>query len=389
MPFGRDQLVVREDVSNTRTVPAHGSRPIRRHPCPLAVSAFAINDAGPVAGRQAVRVRDLGGRPRHRRQPARLRPRHAQGPPRDDRSTTTTSCGRPRSSCPTASPILANRWAGDGPFTLTIVPADGVGPDRAIGPTRNQDGGGATGYIAPDGKTVFAIYHDNGVDDGKIWSIDVASRARGTSSPWPAPGVPDLAARSAAERTRSLQTACGIPCLVAAPPAKRTADGSRPRRRIAGRSLVQSTTVEAGPPRIGPPSITSAIASPRVVGDLLRVAGSRARRRGWRRSWAGARGPRRARAARRGRGPGRRCVACRPRARRAATTSRRTGSTSVRPPGQNRSPRSRAAGVQTPERPSAWSTSASSTATAFSGGRRLAANRRSMASGRAMSAAIP
>ena len=69
----------------------------------------------------------------------------------------------------------------DGPFTLTLVPADGVGPDRAIGPTRDQDGGGATAYIAPDGKTVFAVYHDNGVDDHKIWSIDVAT-GRGTSS---------------------------------------------------------------------------------------------------------------------------------------------------------------------------------------------------------------
>ena len=46
---------------------------------------------------------------------------------------------------------------------------------RAIGPTRDQDGGGATAYIAPDGKTVFAVYHDNGVDDHKIWSIDVAT----------------------------------------------------------------------------------------------------------------------------------------------------------------------------------------------------------------------
>ena len=76
--------------------------------------------------------------------------------------------------------------SSDGPFTLTIGPADGVGPDRAIGPTRDQDGGGATAYIAPDGKTVFAIYHDNGVDDHKIWSIDVAS-GEGHELSWPAP----------------------------------------------------------------------------------------------------------------------------------------------------------------------------------------------------------
>ena len=49
-----------------------------------------------------------------------------------------------------------------------------------------RTGGGATSYIAPDGKTVFAVYHDDGVEDGKIWSIDVAT-GEGHELPWSAP----------------------------------------------------------------------------------------------------------------------------------------------------------------------------------------------------------
>lgn len=184
MPYGRDQLVVREDVDNHAQYllldPADPT-----HPSPLPVSAFAINDAGLSAdGMRFVystwedglgtggnlHVLDLD--------------------TRKDRLVTEVDNDRFLWQAPQFMPdgksVLASRWASDGPFTLTIVPADGVGPDRAIGPTRDQDGGGATAYIAPDGKTVFAIYHDNGVDDHKIWSIDVAS-GEGHELSWPAP----------------------------------------------------------------------------------------------------------------------------------------------------------------------------------------------------------
>jgi hypothetical protein len=33
---------------------------------------------------------------------------------------------------------------------------------------------------------VFAVYHDDGVEDGKIWSIDVAT-GQGHELPWAAP----------------------------------------------------------------------------------------------------------------------------------------------------------------------------------------------------------
>jgi Tol biopolymer transport system component len=88
---------------------------------------------------------------------------------------------------PDGKSILASRFDNaNGTFQLTLVPADGVGPDRPIGPIRTQHSGGATGYISPDGGAILAIYHDNGVEDGKIWSIDVASGV-GTELPWAAP----------------------------------------------------------------------------------------------------------------------------------------------------------------------------------------------------------
>lgn len=86
---------------------------------------------------------------------------------------------------PDGSAVVASRWNLDGTFQLTVVPTAG-GPDRGIGPVRTQDGGGADYFVSPDGRTVYAIYHDDGVDDGKIWSIDVAS-GKGTELPWPAP----------------------------------------------------------------------------------------------------------------------------------------------------------------------------------------------------------
>ena len=88
---------------------------------------------------------------------------------------------------PDGKSILANRFNNaNGTMQLTLVPADGVGPDRPIGPVRTQGGGGGTAYVSPDGATVLAVYHDNGVEDGKIWSIDVAS-GEGRELPWPAP----------------------------------------------------------------------------------------------------------------------------------------------------------------------------------------------------------
>ena len=184
LPFGRDQLVIREDADNRAQFslldPADPT-----HPSPLPASASAINDAALSADGSRfvystwddglgtggnVHVFDLD--------------------TREDVLVTKVDNDKFLWQVPQFMPdgksILANRWAADGPFTLTIVPADGVGPDRAIGPTRIQDGGGATSYIAPDGKTVFAVYHDDGVDDGKIWSIDVAS-GEGHELSWAAP----------------------------------------------------------------------------------------------------------------------------------------------------------------------------------------------------------
>ena len=88
---------------------------------------------------------------------------------------------------PDGKAILADRFnTANGTFQLTLVPADGSGPDRPIGPVRTQQSGGATMYISPDGGTVLAVYQDNGVADGKIWSIDVASGEAKELS-WPAP----------------------------------------------------------------------------------------------------------------------------------------------------------------------------------------------------------
>jgi Tol biopolymer transport system component len=86
---------------------------------------------------------------------------------------------------PDGTSILANRWNADGTFQLTIVPADGS-PDRGIGPVHTQDGGGTSSYISPDGRTVFAAYHDDGANTGEFWRIDVAS-GQGTLLPMPEP----------------------------------------------------------------------------------------------------------------------------------------------------------------------------------------------------------
>ena len=164
--------------------------------------------------------------------------------------------------------------------------------------------------------------------------------------------------------------------------------GWRPRAGSAGRSSVQSTTVEAGPPWMGPPSMTSATASPSRAAISTRVTGVRLARdvRGRRRQRPEGAGQRAWRGVvrhadpDRGRAGGEDARQRDPRHGPAAPASGRRARTAR--PGR------RAAG---PMRPTvdACPTSASRTATAFSGGRRLAAKRRSMASGRAMSAAIP
>jgi Tol biopolymer transport system component len=183
MPFGRDQLVVREDGNNQSQFslldPADPTAIV-----PLAASEFAINEPAlspdgnrfvyatwndGIGTQGNLRVFDLD--------------------KREDVLVTTVDNDRFLWQAPQFMPdgktILAKRWS-EGPFSLTLVPADGVGPDRAIGPERVQSSGGATTWIAPDGKTVFAVYHDDGVEDGKIWSIDVAT-GQGHELPWAAP----------------------------------------------------------------------------------------------------------------------------------------------------------------------------------------------------------
>ena len=84
MPFGRDQLVVREDDNNQSRYslldPADPTTLV-----PLAASAFAINEPqlSPDGNRFVYATWD--GRPRHRGQPARVRPRHAEGRPGHER----------------------------------------------------------------------------------------------------------------------------------------------------------------------------------------------------------------------------------------------------------------------------------------------------------------
>lgn len=184
MPFGRDQLVVREDGDNHSQFslldPADPTAGV-----PLAASEFAINEPAlsPDGNRFVYATWNDGIGTQGNLHVFDLNSRQ-------DALVTTVDNDQFLWQAPQFMPdgksILAKRWAADGPFTLTLVPADGVGPDRAIGPTRNQDSGGATTYIAPDGRTVFAVYHDNGVDDGRIWSIDVAT-GQGHELPWPAP----------------------------------------------------------------------------------------------------------------------------------------------------------------------------------------------------------
>jgi dipeptidyl aminopeptidase/acylaminoacyl peptidase len=184
MPFGRDQLIIRaDDTNNSQFLLMDRADPTAL--VPLAVSGSAINEPAlsPDGNRFVYSTWEDGlgtGGNLHVFDLDTLK----------DTLVTTVANDNLLWQVPKFMPdgktILANRWAADGPFTLTLVPADGVGPDRPIGPTRIQDGGGATTYIAPDGKTVFAVYHDDGVDDHKIWSIDVAT-GEGHELPWPAP----------------------------------------------------------------------------------------------------------------------------------------------------------------------------------------------------------
>jgi Tol biopolymer transport system component len=75
---------------------------------------------------------------------------------------------------PDGTTVIADRWTIDGKYQLALVPADGS-PGRGIGPVRDSESGGTTWIVSPDGKTVLATYYDNGVSDGKVWQIDVAT----------------------------------------------------------------------------------------------------------------------------------------------------------------------------------------------------------------------
>ena len=183
-PFGRDEIIVSESANlSGRFTLLDAADPTLT--VPLAVSPFAINEPAlsPDGNRFVYATWDDGlgtGGNLH----------VFDLDTGEDALVTTVDNDRFLWQAPQFMPdgktILAKRWAADGPFTLTLVPADGLGQDRAIGPTRIQDSGGATTWIAPDGKTVFAVYHDDGVEDGKIWSIDVAS-GEGHELPWAAP----------------------------------------------------------------------------------------------------------------------------------------------------------------------------------------------------------
>lgn len=76
---------------------------------------------------------------------------------------------------PDGKAVIAHQWGLDGTYQLGIVPLDG-GPARGIGPVKGENGV-ATWFVSPDGKTVLATYADDGVADGVMWQIDVASGA--------------------------------------------------------------------------------------------------------------------------------------------------------------------------------------------------------------------
>ncbi len=141
MPFGRDQLVVRTDDSNHSQFalldPVDPTTLV-----PFAASAFAINEPqlSPDGNRFVYATWEDGlgtGGNLH----------VFDLDTREDVQVTNVNNDNYLWQAPQFMPdgksILASRWAADGPFTLTLVPADGVGPDRAIGPTRDQEGGGA------------------------------------------------------------------------------------------------------------------------------------------------------------------------------------------------------------------------------------------------------
>ena len=158
------------------------------------------------------------------------------------------------------------------------------------------------------------------------------------------------------------------------------AAGTAPSRRITGRAPVQSTTVEGGPPRAGPPSRIEVDALPELGEDLGRVArlgqaGDIGRGRRQRPD-----GRARAPGARHGPGRAGRSSGSRRSARRATATSGRCGTTTVSPPGQHASASAVAAGPITPIE-AAWAAASSSSMIPRSGGRRLTRNRRSMPPG--------
>jgi hypothetical protein len=76
---------------------------------------------------------------------------------------------------PDGTSLLVNRYTPmGGPYSLAIVPADGVGPIRAIGPARTADGGSADAMVSPDGSKVLAHYQLDGLADDSTWLLDVA-----------------------------------------------------------------------------------------------------------------------------------------------------------------------------------------------------------------------
>jgi signal peptidase I len=281
--------------------------------------------------------------------------------------------------------VYVNGAALDEPYLF--ADEDGV-PE----PTLADDG---ASWVVPEGELfVMGDHRRSSADSRAFGPIPISSViGRGAIRYWPlgsfgfitAPAYEGFPRRGPVAPGSQRSTAWAIPAWSRASAIE--PDGIAPSRRITGRSTEQSTTVDAGPPRIGPPSSTSASASPsrsaisrasRASGSPDRLAevvgrgpSSSASARGA--GWSGTRTP---------------IVGVPAASTVGRTASGRTGSTNVSPPGQNRSPSTRAAGVSMPS-VHAWATSARSTATAFSGGRRLAANSRSIASGSRSQAAIP
>jgi Tol biopolymer transport system component len=77
---------------------------------------------------------------------------------------------------PDGRSVVASRFTPNGgPFRLAVIPIDGSGAPREIGPERVIEGGGADFQISPDGTTLFVQYRDGETQEPTSFVVDVAT----------------------------------------------------------------------------------------------------------------------------------------------------------------------------------------------------------------------